>query len=125
MESLIGERFARALAARDAATLKTLLAPDVEFRALTPGQFWESSSADEVVDSTFFTEWFEPQDKILGVLSVSSDEVGERQHVSYRFALELLDGPYQVEQQAYYDVAGERITWLRILCSGYQPIEMP
>jgi len=29
---------------------------------------------------------------------------------------------YLVEQQAYYRADGPRIAWMRILCSGFQPI---
>lgn len=125
MDAGIGERFARALAAKDAASLKALLAPDVDFRALTPNQYWESGDAAELVDSTFLSEWFAPDDRILGVLNVISGEIDARQHVSYRFAVERPEGPYQVEQQAYFDVDAGRISWLRILCSGFQKIEMP
>ncbi len=125
MEAGIGERFARALAARDAASLKEVLAPDVDFRALTPDKFWDSHDAVEVVDSIFLSEWFEPDDRILGVLNVDIGEIDARHHVSYRFAVERPDGPYQIEQQAYFDVDAGRISWLRILCSGFQKIEMP
>ena len=31
-------------------------------------------------------------------------------------------GDYIVEQQAYYDTDGARITWMRIVCSGYQAV---
>jgi hypothetical protein len=30
---------------------------------------------------------------------------------------------YLVEQQAYYRTEGPRITWMRVLCSGYQPLQ--
>ena len=43
MATDLGERFARTLAAQDADALKELLAPDVSFRALTPGRFWEAT----------------------------------------------------------------------------------
>ena len=36
------------VAAQDAVALKALLAPDVIFRALTPGKSWESEGADTV-----------------------------------------------------------------------------
>ncbi len=38
------------MAAQDAAALKELFAPRVNFRALTPGRVWESDDADAVVD---------------------------------------------------------------------------
>ncbi len=62
-----GERFARALAAKDSAALRAVLADAIDFQALTPG-------ADCLV-----------------------------------------------EQQAYYDADAGRITWMRVLCSGYLP----
>jgi len=39
----ISERFVRSVAAKDSAALKELLAPAVNFRALTPGRAWESA----------------------------------------------------------------------------------
>ena len=46
----IGERFVRAIAAKDRQGLLDLLAPHIDFRAMTPSRFWEASSAAEVVD---------------------------------------------------------------------------
>jgi hypothetical protein len=125
MSAGVGEKFARALAAKDAAAMKAVLAPQVEFRALTPNRYWEASGPDEVVDGILLSQWFEDHDRILGVLHIESGGVGARHHVAYRFALECPDGPYQVEQQAYFDTEGGQITWLRVLCSGFQPIELP
>jgi len=31
------------------------------------------------------------------------------------------DGPFIVEQQAYYTERDRRITWMRVLCSGFRP----
>jgi hypothetical protein len=45
-----GESFVRALVAKDADALKGVLSPDLDFKALTPGRFWESDSAGSVVD---------------------------------------------------------------------------
>jgi hypothetical protein len=39
MEMPVGERFARAVAAKDAPALLGLLAPQIDFRAMTPGRF--------------------------------------------------------------------------------------
>ena len=50
MDTELGERFARTLAAQDADGLKVLLTPHVDFRAMTPGGFAESHDADVVVD---------------------------------------------------------------------------
>jgi hypothetical protein len=52
MDVTLGERFVDALTKKDARTLKSLLSHDVDFKALTPGKFWESNDVDEVVDDT-------------------------------------------------------------------------
>lgn len=117
----LGERFARALAAKDAAALRALLSPGIEFRAMTPGRFWESDAADEIVDDIILGTWFTPSDDIVDVIDVATGSVGSRQHVSYRLAIRRAGDDYLVEQHAYLDPAGEAIGWLRIMCSGYQP----
>jgi hypothetical protein len=119
MGTQLGERFARALAAKDAAALKDLLAPTVDFRALTPGRAWENHDAVAVVDEVILGTWFAPDRSITDVLAVGCDEVGPVQHVSYRLRATLPDGDHVIEQQAYLRTDGERISWLRILCSGF------
>jgi hypothetical protein len=98
--SEVGERFARAGAARDGSALLTLLTPDVDFRGMTPNRVWEAKSA-----------------------SVDAATVVDRHRVGYRFRLTNPDGTFAVEQQAYYEVDGARISWLRIMCSGYRAIQ--
>jgi hypothetical protein len=119
----VGERFARALAAQDPAALKALLRADVDFRAMTPQRFWESSDVDEIVDETMLGTWFEPTDRIAEVLGIETDSVGSRARVRYRFRVNNPDGEFLVEQQAYYETDGEEISWLRIMCAGYLPAD--
>ena len=119
----MGERFARALADRDADRLKALLRSDVDFGALTPGKFWEAADADSVVEEILLGEWFQPEDRITRVIHVDTDRVGPRQRVGYRFVVQSPDGAFLVEQQAYFETDADRISWLRILCSGYLPVE--
>ena len=45
-----------------------------------------------------------------------------REHVSYLLRVRNAHGDYLVEQQAYYNTDGARITWMRVLCSGYRPL---
>jgi hypothetical protein len=117
-----GEAFVRALVAKDAYRLKELLCPGVDFKALTPDRFWKSDSVDEIVDKTLLGAWFEPSDEIEAVDSIETSKVGDRHRVAYRFRVRNSDGRFVVEQQAYYDVAEDMISWLRILCAGYQPV---
>jgi hypothetical protein len=121
MPEVVGERFARALADKDAAGLKALLRSDVDFRAMTPGKFWEASDVDVIVDETMLGTWFEPERRITDVLAVQTDAVGSLDRVGYRFKVNRPDGDFIVEQQAYFKTDGEKISWLRIMCTGFLP----
>ncbi|HEY5155328.1 MAG TPA: hypothetical protein VIJ47_11375 [Acidimicrobiales bacterium] len=118
---VIGERFARALADKDAAGLKALLASDVDFRAMTPGKFWEADDVDVIVDETMLGTWFDSQRRIVEVLAVETDRVGSLDRVGYRFLVERSDGEFVIEQQVYFATSEGRISWLRLMCSGFLP----
>jgi hypothetical protein len=115
----LGERFVRTVAARDADALKALLAPTVNFRALTPGRHWESDDANEVVDDMILGTWFAPERSITKILEIEQSTVGPVGRVGYRFQAKLPDGDFVIEQQAYLKTENDKISWLRILCSGF------
>lgn len=118
----VGHRFAQALATKDPAAISALLTEDVDFKALTPGRFWDAADPGATLEILLGT-WFKPQDEIEEVLEVSEgDPVEDTAHVRYQFALTTPDGPHTAEQQVYYRVAGERISYLRVLCSGFRPV---
>ena len=48
----LAHRFTAALAARDAAALRSLFAREVDFRGLTPGRVWEAERATRTRSST-------------------------------------------------------------------------
>jgi hypothetical protein len=118
--SSLGESFATALAARDFARLRGLLAPVLDFRGLTPRRTWEASTADAFVDDVA-SVWFGPSDVVEEVLTIDTGTVGDREHVAYRFRVRTDGEPFVVEQQAYFNEHEGRIDWLRILCSGFRP----
>src|SRR5262249_32352227 len=97
-----GERFARAIAAKDAPAPLEVLAPEVDFRAMTPGRFWEAASPKEIVDDVILGRWFEPSDHIDALEAVESETVADRERVVYRFHVTNADGSFLVEQSAYY-----------------------
>jgi hypothetical protein len=119
MSTDLGERFARSLAEQDAHALKKLLAPKVNFRALTPGRCWESDDADAVVDDVILGSWFSPECSITGIVQLDSATLGFVDRVGYRFRATLPDGGFIIEQQAYLRAESDKISWLRILCSGF------
>ena len=116
----LGTRLAHAIAAKDEAALRGLLADDVDFKGLTPGRVWEGTGPDDVVEAVFGS-WFGPSDTIERVVDVAErDPVADTAHVSYRFDLSNAKGTYVAEQQAYYR-GGDSIEHLRIMCSGFRP----
>jgi len=117
-----GERFARALAAKDSGALCALLADPLDFGALTPGRYWQASTGRQAVEEIILARWFGAGDDITELCSVASGRVLDREHVAYRVRVRRSGRDYLVEQQAYYCAEGPRITWMRVLCSGYQLI---
>ncbi len=99
-----------------------VLAPDVDFRGLTPGGFWEGSTPEEVLE-VVFGSWFADSDHIEQLVSVDLGRVVDRGHVSYQLLVRNDAGPHLVEQHAYFDERDGRIGWLRVMCSGYRPLD--
>jgi len=116
-----GETFVEALAAKDAERLRGMLTTDVDFMGLTPGRHWEGQGPDAVLD-VLLAHWFEPQDEVVEVRSMATDEVADRARVTYRFGLRCDGEPRVTEQHAFFetDEVG-RIRWLRMMCSGFRP----
>ena len=115
-----GERFARALAAKDSGALCALLADPLDFQALTPGRHWQAGTGRQAVEEIILARWFGAGDDITELCSVTPGRVLDREHVAYRVRVHRAGRDYLVEQQAYYNAEGPRITWMRVLCSGYQ-----
>ena len=117
-----GRRLATAIAAHDAATLRSLFAPDVTFKGLTPKRFWEADDPDGAVDIILGT-WFEAHDHIDEIVTLEDgDTVADTDQVTYRFNMTTPDGPHTAEQHVYYRTEGDQITYARVLCSGFRPV---
>ncbi len=116
----LGRRFAEALGRKDFATITDLLDPMIDFRGLTPGRAWEGSDQQAVVDG-ILRQWFEDSDQVEQVVSIDADSFADRARVAYRLRGRNADGPFIVEQQAYYTERDGRINWMRVLCSGFRP----
>ncbi|KQY56314.1 hypothetical protein [Nocardioides sp. Root140] len=113
--------FTAAITTRDRARLSALFADDIDFRGLTPHRFWEAHTPDEVA-SVILDHWFEEHDRIVNAHLMDVVTVADTQRMGYLFELETPDGAHVVEQQAYYRTDGERISYLRVLCSGFRPV---
>ena len=119
-DATLGRAFADALGRKDFDQIAALLQPEIDFRGLTPGRAWEASNARGVIDDVL-RRWFEDSDELEELVSSESDSFADRQRVSYRFVGRNENGPFVVEQQAYYTERYGRIDWMRILCSGFRP----
>ena len=115
-----GERFARALMAKDWGAVGDVVDAEIDVRALTPGRPWEAGTARDLITGVL-QSWFGPADDIYEVLGVTNDAVVDRRRVVYRFRVRNTDGDYVCEQTAYYDEVNQRVAKLRILCSGFVP----
>ena len=59
-------------------------------------------------------------DHVDEVVAVATDAFADRQRVAYRLRGHNDDGPFVVEQQAYFTERDGRIDWMRVLCSGFR-----
>ncbi len=119
-EGSVGRRFAEAIAAKDFDQVKALVAPDVDFRGLTPGRAWEASSADDLAGEVL-NSWFEEDDHLDELIAVETGMFADRHQVTYSLCGHNEEGPFVVEQQAYFTESNGRIDWMRVLCSGFRP----
>jgi hypothetical protein len=121
-ETTLGADFARAFCEKDAARVRELLHPEIDFSGLTPSRLWEGGDPDAVVE-ILFGNWLEDKDHVEGIEDIDGDTVADRERVGYRFTVSNPDGRFLVEQQAYLSTRDGRIDWIRLVCSGFRPAE--
>ncbi len=119
----LGRAFVDAVVAGDADRARRLFGTPVDFRAVTPSRAWQADTAAAVVDEIVLGTWFGPDRTPRTLLQVETDRVGDRGKVSYRMRVHGADGDTVVEQTAYFSVADERISWMRLACSGFRPVD--
>lgn len=117
----VGGAFLEAFATRDYQQMAATLSPEVRLRAmLPPGPMdWEGP----VTVAEAFGSWFGSAAD-FELIDAAVGEVGGRLHLSWRVRVRpapfgIGDGWHVIEQQAYAD-AGEAITSLDLLCSGFR-----
>ena len=117
----LGQALAEKMAIKDWAGIEALLDAHVDFRGMTPGQFWEASDPGGVTE--VFGQWFEDHDRIERLVSCEAEPISTHNHLTYRLEVhsERDEEDFVVEQQAYFEVNEGRISHLRMLCSGFLP----
>lgn len=118
----LGGAYAEALAIKDFDRIRGLLHPEIDFRGLTPRRNWQASDPDDVINSVLRT-WFEDSDQIEELEQVETDSFADRERVGYRFRVRNPEGLFRVEQQVYIGERDGQIDWMRVVCSGFRPVE--
>jgi SnoaL-like domain len=121
-DTRVAEAFVDALRARDFATMTTVLAPNVRFRALVPSGLREAGSAIDA--AAWFDTWFGAAER-FEIVDASVEDFAGRQRISYRLGVVRNGGPEVLDQEGFCDVAGGRITDLSLVCSGFRPSAAP
>jgi hypothetical protein len=121
-QTTLGTDFAHAFAAKDGDRIRELVHPEIDFKGLTPNQSWEAADAEALV-SILFDQWLEDEDEVQSLESVESDSFADRERVGYRLDVRCPDGRFLVEQQAYIGERDGRIGWMRVVCSGFRPVD--
>jgi hypothetical protein len=112
--------FVDAILLRDFSRARSLLHPEIDFRAMTPNRVWEADGPGGVEE--VLRAWFEhPERDVERVDSTEPAKVEDTLRVGWRVHGSDADGPFIYEQQAYVREADGQISWLRIMCSGPRP----
>ncbi|HUF53873.1 MAG TPA: hypothetical protein VMR52_08900 [Dehalococcoidia bacterium] len=121
MGAKLGEQFVQPLANKDRDRLRQLFTADLDFRGMTPNQFWEAETADAAIGDVLFGKWYEPHEVIRKVLSVEHDGFLARKHVGYRLLVEKLEGMFLVTSKPTTRNRTDGSAGLRVMCCGLQP----
>ncbi|MGA7704714.1 MAG: hypothetical protein WB998_07445 [Solirubrobacteraceae bacterium] len=117
------DEFLDAMVLRDLSRLQSLLAQDIDFRAMTPSRIWEAEDPAEVKE--VLRAWFEhPEREVESVEPVEPSSVADTLRVGWRVHGQGADGAFVYEQQAYVREQNGLIVWLRIMCSGPRPVAL-
>jgi SnoaL-like protein len=114
----LSEQLVAGIAAQDEAAIQACFADGAQFRALIPPGLRERAGAAET--AARIAAWFGDSTE-LDLVETRAEEVGDRLHISYRFAGVEEGEPYVVEQHLFCVVGDGRIEKADLLCSGFRP----
>lgn len=114
----LSERLVEGIAGRDEAAIAACFTDAAQFRALVPPGLRERTGASEI--AALITAWFMDSTE-FDLVDMRADEVGDRVHISYRFAGVEEGEPYTIEQHLFCTFTNEKIEQADLLCSGFLP----
>jgi len=118
----LAERLVAAIGAQDASALSAVFTDDVQFRALTPPGLRERSGAYET--ASLIAAWY-ADSVVLEHVDTWAGDVGDRVHISYRFAGVEEGEPFVVQQHLFCSLRDGKIEQADLLCSGFRPPQDP
>jgi TusA-related sulfurtransferase/ketosteroid isomerase-like protein len=113
-------RLIDAIETPDRPALGSVFAEDVRFRASLPRRDIERTGRAEAAAAML--GWFADATDIARV-HFAIDVVGDVWHASYRFTLREAGADLVVEQHAYCTITDGLITSIRVMCSGFRPVD--
>jgi hypothetical protein len=115
----VGRKFLEALSAMDFDRIGACFTDDAKLQALVPSGLREEEGTDGIV-SRFRLWWSELADP--GLRSSEPEPFHELVRIRYTVTgVDPDDGPVEVEQQAYLEVADGKIAAMNLVCSGFVP----
>ncbi|HJQ05878.1 MAG TPA: hypothetical protein VJ872_10560 [Nocardioides sp.] len=109
------DRFLEAFSAQRYADLADLMTPDARFRALLPPRTLDGGP--ELLIGCY-GQWFGTGARVV---SSGVEPAGEKVSVTYSVVVD--DGnPRQAEQHLYLSLAGDRISAIDLICSGFHAV---
>ena len=119
--STVTGAFVDAIVARDFATARGLLHPEIDFRAMTPRKIWEGADPGQV-EEVLRTWLADPDEDIEAVEAVDGATIADTERAGWRVRGTGPDGAFTFEQQAFLREQDGQVGWLRIMCSGKRPV---
>ena len=118
----LGEEWIQALIEKDFQRLAEVCHPDVRSRLMTPKRFDSLENASDLTQKVegWFGECSSIQKEQTRVAMV-----GEKLAIFYRLRFEKEGAPHTAEQQLYCTLRDGLIDQLSLLCSGFQPVQLP
>jgi hypothetical protein len=86
---------------------------------VTPRRTWRAQTVEDTL--RVLRTWFDDATVVGEVISVRTDTIADRHSVTYRFAGDRPQGPFVIEQHAYFADRGGQVGWMRLVCSGFRP----
>jgi hypothetical protein len=118
----VANAWVEAILARDVARAAALLHPEIDFRAMTPNRVWEAEGPKGV--EAILREWFEdPDEDVHRIEATETVAIKDTFRVGWLVQISDADGPHVFEQQAYVREREGRIDWMRVMCSGWIPLD--